>query len=88
LLTQGSSSALTPGSWNTIAIPAVNVTAGTTYWIAILGTQGGTLFIRDSPSGGCLSESSSQTTLTALPATWTTGSVWAGSCPLSAYGSP
>jgi hypothetical protein len=88
LLAQGSSSALTPGAWNTIAIPAVSVTAGTRYWITILGTQSGALVFRDSPSGGCLSESSSQTTLTALPSTWTTGPIWGGSCPLSAYGSP
>src|SRR5208283_150265 len=38
LLTQGSSSVLTAGAWNTITIPPVAVTAGTNYWIAILGT--------------------------------------------------
>jgi hypothetical protein len=88
LLAQGNTTALTPGSWNTITIPGVSVTSGTTYWIAILGTGSGALVFRDSPSGGCLSENSSQTTLTTLPATWTTGAVWTGSCPVSAYGSP
>ena len=86
LLAQGSSTTLTPGSWNTITIPGVSVTTGTTYWIAVLGTGSGALVFRDNPGGSCVSESSTQTTLTALPATWSTGAVWAGSCPLSAYG--
>jgi hypothetical protein len=88
LLAQGSSTALTPGAWNTVAIPAVNVTAGTRYWIAVLGTQSGTIVFRDDPAGTCIAETSAQKTLTALPATWTTGQTWGGSCPLSAYGSP
>jgi hypothetical protein len=87
LLGQGSSTALTAGGWNMITIPAVSVTAGARYWIAILGTQSGTIVFRDDAAGTCISETSSQKTLTALPVTWTTGSTWAGSCPLSAYGS-
>jgi hypothetical protein len=87
LLAQGSSTLLAPGVWNSIAIPAVSVITGTRYWIAILGTQSGTLVFRDNPLGTCASETSTQTTLTALPATWTTGIVWGASCPLSAYGS-
>jgi Domain of unknown function (DUF4082)/Bacterial Ig-like domain/Bacterial Ig domain len=87
LLAQGSSATLTRGAWNTISIPAVSVTAGTRYWIALLGTTSGNLVFRDNPAGTCISETSSQKTLTALPATWTTGQTWGGSCPLSAYGS-
>jgi len=85
LIAQGSSSQLTAGAWNTVTIPGAIVSAGTRYWIAILGTQSGTLHFRDGNTG-CKSETSKQTTLTALPSTWTTGSVWA-SCPLSGYGS-
>jgi hypothetical protein len=85
LLAQGST-AITPGAWNTVSIPAVNLTTGTTYWFSVLGTQGGVLAFRDNAAGTCLSESSAQTTLTALPASWTSGAVWTGSCPLSAYG--
>jgi len=85
LIAQGSSSQLTAGTWNTIAIPGAIVSAGTSYWIAVLGTQSGTLRFRDA-NGGCNSETSSQTNLTALPAAWTTGTVYP-SCPLSGYGS-
>jgi hypothetical protein len=82
----GSGTVATPvaGSWNTVAIsPVVPVVANTSYHIAILGT-GGTVQFHD-VAGGAHSESSGQSSLTALPATWTTGSSWP-SGPLSAYG--
>jgi hypothetical protein len=86
LLTQGSSSTLTKSAWNTVTVPDANVTSGTHYWIAILGTSGGKPYFRDHESGGtCTSETSKQTTLTQLPATWTSGDTY-GDCPLSAYG--
>ena len=73
------------GSWNTVVIsPGVPVTANTSYHIAILGT-GGLVKFRD-VSGGSHSESSSQSNLTSLPTTWSSGSSWP-SGPLSAYGS-
>src|SRR5439155_566133 len=87
LLTQGSTTQLRAGAWNTITVPPVSVTAGTRYWMAILGVKGGRPAFRDGTSGVCHSEGSAQTSLTALPATWTTGPIW-GQCPLSAYGSP
>ena len=87
LLTQGSTTLLKAGAWNTIAVLPVSVTAGTRYWMAILGVKGGRPAFRDGTSGVCHSEGSAQTSLTALPATWTTGPIW-GQCPLSAYGSP
>ena len=86
LLTQGSSTQLTRGAWNKIAISPVNITAGTVYWITILGTQGGTPVFRDRRRGGCSSETSSQSGLNSLPATWATGTVYTD-CPLSGYGS-
>jgi hypothetical protein len=84
LIAQGQTSAITAGAWNTITLPGATVNSGATYWIAILATQSGLLRFRDG-SGGCTSETSAQGNLTALPATWATGSVWP-SCPLSAYG--
>lgn len=85
LLTQGSSTTLTPGAWNTISVTPVGVTAGSSYWFAILGTTSGTPYFRDR-AGGCLSEASLQTGLASLPAAWSTGQVFRD-CPLSAYGS-
>jgi hypothetical protein len=84
LLAQGSKTTLTAGAWNTIAIPSTAITSGTKYWIAILGSTGGTIRFRD-VSGGCKSETSASSALTALPATWATGLKY-GDCPLSAYG--
>jgi hypothetical protein len=84
LLAQGSATP-TKGAWNTVTVPATNISAGSTYWIAVLGTTSGTLVFRDRRNGPCNSQSSSQTTLAALPATWTTGSRYSD-CPLSAYG--
>jgi outer membrane protein assembly factor BamB len=87
LLAQGSSTTLTPGSWNAIPLPSgAAVTAGTTYWIAIGSVGTGQFRFRDRYAGPCKAETSSQTTLTALPSTWTTGKVYTD-CPLSAYGS-
>jgi outer membrane protein assembly factor BamB len=89
LLGQASNStALQAGAWNTIPMPDTAVTAGTTYWIAVLAPQAntGTVNFRDAANGGCLSETSGQTGLGMLPSTWTTGAVWP-SCPLSGYGS-
>jgi len=84
LLTQGAISSPVAGAWNTIAVPSVSVTAGTVYWIAILGT-GGTLDFRDTGSN-CISETSAQSNLTTLPSAWSIGSRWY-TCTLSAYGS-
>jgi hypothetical protein len=84
LLAQGSA-APANGAWNTITVPSAAVTSGTIYWIALLGPSG-TLRFRDRACG-CAnpSETSAQTTLTSLPATWTTGTVY-HDAPASAYG--
>jgi hypothetical protein len=84
LLTQATATGISSSKWFTVSAPAASVAAGTTYWIAILGT-GGTLTFRDGTQSGCNSETSSQSTLTSLPSSWTTGTVWPNSCPLSAY---
>jgi hypothetical protein len=84
LLTQGSISSPVAGAWNAVVVPPVSVTAGTVYWIAILGT-GGTLDFRDTGSS-CISEASAQSNMTTLPSAWSVGSRWY-TCTLSAYGS-
>lgn len=86
LLTQASTTSITAGAWNKIVVPQVGITNGTKYWIAILGTQSGSLAFRSTTAASCGDEGSSQTNLTALPATWSTGPTY-GNCPLSGYGS-
>jgi RHS repeat-associated protein len=88
LLAQGTISSPTAGAWNSMTIPAVSVTAGATYWIAVLAPSSstGTLEFRDVPNGsGSKSETSLETTLTSLPTSWTpSGGTWLNG-PLSAY---
>ena len=87
LLTQGTIPAPKGGAWNTVTVPAASVTAGTTYWIALLGPAGaGTLAFRDKGSGGSPCETSSQASLAALPATWSAGTSYRDG-PASAYAS-
>jgi hypothetical protein len=66
-----------------IPVNAASVTSGTKYWIVVLGV-GGVIRFRDGSSAGGV-EGSSQTNLTALPSTWSTGPNWSGSWPLSGY---
>ena len=82
LLTRGATSNALPGAWNPISISPVQVTSGTTYWLALVGVNG-TVRFRDR-TGSCHSESNSQANLTSLPATWSTGSLW-NSCIVSMY---
>jgi hypothetical protein len=72
LLTQSIISNPVAGQWNAVAVPPVQVTQGTRYWIALLGLNGQIQF-RDS-TGYCHSETSQQTNLASLPGTWSTGS--------------
>ena len=84
ILTQGTISAPVNGAWNTINVPAVAITTGQKYWFAILSPSGtGVLRFRDKLGGG-RSETSAASTLTALPASWTTGTVYPDG-PLSIY---
>jgi hypothetical protein len=61
--------------WNTVTLTGVSITSGTKYWLAELGTHG-VLAFRDRGSGAA-TPGSSQTNLTSLPATWSTGPSWA-----------
>jgi primosomal replication protein N len=74
LLTRGATSNALSGGWNQIIISPLPVTSGTTYWLALVGENGVVRF-RDR-NGRCRSEVDSQTNLSSLPATWSTGSVW------------
>ncbi len=86
LLTQGSTTSPAAGGWNQITVPAAAVTAGSKYWISVLGPTGtGVIRFRDT-SGGTRSENSSQSNLASLPATWSSGPAW-GNSPISAYAS-
>ena len=84
LLTQGSTTHIAPGTWNTVAVSAASLTSGTAYWIAILGTTGGKPYFYDRSTTTCHSQTSSQTNLTSLPSTWSTGKTW-NTCYISAY---
>jgi hypothetical protein len=87
LLGQGTISSPAAGTWNQASIGASNITAGVRYWIAVLGTQATSPYLRDRSTTACHSETSSQTSLTSLPSTWTTGTKW-NTCYISAYGLP
>jgi hypothetical protein len=89
LLAQGTLNAPTSGAWNVVPIPAVTVTAGSAYWIALLSPAGnGTLRFRDRccSGTGSLLETSAQASLSSLPSAWTTGGTYQDG-PISAYGS-
>jgi hypothetical protein len=74
------------GAWNACPTSAA-VTAGTYYWVAILGPSGtGAIALRDSPDGSSgPSRGSAQTNLSALPATWTSANVSWGNGPAAVY---
>ena len=74
------------GAWSSCATSA-SVTAGTTYWLALLGPTGtGWIAFRDSP-GTSGSKASIQSNLNALPATWTSTNMTWGNAPASIYAS-
>lgn len=86
LLAQGTVSAPIAGAWNSISISPTSITAGTSYWIAVLGT-GGMLAFRDHCCGGGTSaENSAQSNLSSLPSTWSAGARWSDGSA-SMYGS-
>ena len=81
----GTLTALRAGTWNSVSVAPRSLSAGTSYWIVILGT-GGTLNLRGQPATGTnVTETSASTTLTSLPNSWTTGTVSTGG-PVSVYG--
>jgi len=77
LLTTGSITGAVSNAQNSVTVPGVSVTAGQTYWIAVLAPSGTIKFRDRAGVGAGSSETSSQATLTALPNTWTTGTAFA-----------
>jgi hypothetical protein len=76
LLGRGTLSGPVAGTWNNVALAnPVSVTAGEVLWIALLSPAGaGELRFRDRCCGGGQpAETSAGSTLTTLPATWSTG---------------
>ena len=88
LLAQGSLGAPVKGAWNTVTLTSQpQITSGATYWLTVLSPAGaGSVAFRDVSSSGGVSETSSQSALTALPVSWTSGVVYKDG-PLSAFGS-
>ncbi len=88
LLSQTTIAAPANGAWNGVTIAPTAVVNGTKYWLALLGI-GGTVRFRDSccgVSGGRASETSTKTSLTALPTVWGTGTRYRNDSPASFYG--
>jgi hypothetical protein len=85
LLGQATITAPKAGAWNSVALAGISIRAGTTYWLVVLQPTGSSGMIRFRDQGsGSPSQTSSQTTLAALPATWSLGVTWfSGS--MSAY---
>ena len=85
LLGQGTINAPTPGAWNDISLVGATVVSGAAYWVALLAPAGKLAFRDRCCGGGSPVETSSQKTLTSLPASWTTGAAYKDG-PFSAYG--
>ncbi len=80
------------GAWNKVPVSITGIEAGKSYWLALLNPADGTGTLRwhDRAGGsGGLERTYGGGSLTALPATWTTGGVYSDG-PVSGYvfGSP
>jgi hypothetical protein len=83
LLTQATLNNPTADAWNTVSVPTAAITAGTKYWIAVLGpASSGVLRFRDTSVGG-KAQTSKQTNLNSLPGTWSPGTTYFNA-PMSA----
>jgi hypothetical protein len=89
LLGKGVVTSPTAGAWNSVSLPTISVVHGTPYWITVLSPFGaGTVRFEDgccSSGGSGPSETSVQTALTDLPATWSSGQTFPNDGPLSAF---
>ena len=84
LIAQGTIASPIAGGWNSLSIPPVAINANTVYWIAVLGLGGtGQVQFRDR-STGTRNQTSAESNLTNLPATWTPGAVYFNA-PMSAF---
>ncbi len=87
LLTTGTLHTVRGGGWDTIPVSSTELRAGSSYWLAVLGS-GGSLRIREREQGSCSAASTSLRSL-ALASTWRT-LTYGRTCPVSAFvtGSP
>jgi len=86
-LTGGSSATFQKSAWNAIAVPPVGITSGSKYWFALLGTGGSARFRWKQGAGGWIDELNKVQTLTSLPSSWTTGTIYSAGAWTSVYGS-
>lgn len=85
LLAQGKLAWPAFGTTNTIPMPAVKLTAGTNYWLAILSSKGVVKFrTRSSGAVAAPMETSKSISLTNLPSLWSTGTIYQNG-PMSVY---
>jgi hypothetical protein len=86
LLASGRISSPIAGAWNTVTLPPSEITAGTAYWLALLGPTGtGPLRFRDLVDGrGGSTQISAETDLEDLPSSWRSGQAFANA-PASAH---
>jgi hypothetical protein len=76
------------GAWNRCSVTAVTVTAGASYWLAVLQpakTTGRLRYREGKVSGGPATYLSKSKTLTALPSSWSNGSSFTGGYQASVY---
>jgi hypothetical protein len=83
LLAAGTTSSPRPGAWNSVSVDSASISAGSEYWVTILGLDGVVAF-RDSNADSCSSVTSAQTNLLSLAVSWSGGSNWP-TCSISAY---
>jgi hypothetical protein len=70
-LASGSKSGLRKGAWNDVTVSSTAITAGATYWVALLGS-GGNLYFRDGGSALSYGQNASS-----LPSSWTGAATFA-----------
>jgi Purple acid Phosphatase, N-terminal domain/Viral BACON domain len=87
LLTSSSTAKFQKAAWNTVPVAPVAINAGSKYWLSLLGTGGSLRFRQKQGPGGWVDELNSVSTLTSLPAKWTSGTVYSGGALTSIYGS-
>jgi Concanavalin A-like lectin/glucanases superfamily len=87
LLTKGKINTTKTNATNAVAVPAAQIEAGKTYWLAVI-CPNGVIKFRDrmGQAGGTPMETSASSTLTTLPLYWTTGQTYSDG-PMSVYGS-
>ena len=85
LLARGTIDVPRAGAWNTVSLPPIALTSGGVYWVALLAPAGAGVVRFEDGGGSAPSETSLQTTLSDLPATWLRGRLFPTDGPASIY---